>query len=100
MRLNRLLLIPVAAVAMLALAIGPATAGEVTGNGKPTGSVANSNSECSFSGLEDGSEGTPGGPGAPPQNWGHIPKAEKVFLTSIGVNPGRACNGHLSPRKK
>ena len=99
MRVKRLLLIPVAAAAMTALAIGPATAGEVTGNGKVTGSVANSNSECSFSGLEDGDEpGTIAGPGNV-QNWGHIPKADRVFLTSIGVNPGRACNGHLSPRK-
>ncbi len=99
MRLKYLLVVPVATAAMTAMAMAPASAGEVTGNGKVTGSVANSNSECSFSGLEDGSEpGTIAGPGNV-QNWGHIPKADRVFLTSIGVNPGSACNGHLSPRK-
>ena len=85
---------------------GTAFAGEGTGSGHggpngdgKTGAYTNSNSECAFSGLEDGSEpGTVAGPGNT-QNWGQIPKADRDFLTSIGVAPGTACNGHLSPRK-
>jgi len=99
MRLSHLFALPVATAAVLALGISSASAGEVTGNGKVTGSVANSNSECSFSGQEDGSEGGPSGPGVAPQNWGQIPQADRAFLTSIGVSPGTLCNGHLSPRK-
>jgi hypothetical protein len=107
MRLKHLLLIPVAAAAMTTAAIGPATAGERNGNYDPTGAMTNSNSECSFSGLQDGDENDDGvpdvgaeyGPGTPPQNWGHISKADRAFLTSVGANPGMSCNGHLSPRK-
>jgi hypothetical protein len=78
---------------------GTAFAGENTGTGKPTNGPAHANSICAFSGLEDGSEpGTTAGPGNT-QNWGQIPHEGKVFLTSIGENPGQACNGHLSPMK-
>ena len=88
----------------LALALGgagTAFAGEVTGNGKATGAPAHANSECSFSGLEDGTDIPPGAPSGPgtTQNWGQIPKADRDFLTSIGVSPSTLCNGHLSPRK-
>ena len=68
--------------------------GGPNGDGK-TGAYTGSNSECAFSGLEDGSEpGTVAGPGNV-QNWGHIPKEDREFLTSLGVSPGTACNGHL-----
>jgi len=97
--MRRLVVMVVSAALLVGVAASAAFAGEVTGNGKRTGAYFNSNSECAFSGLEDGEEGTPAGPGNPPQNWGQIPKADRDFLTSIGVNPGVACNGHLSGRK-
>ena len=78
---------------------GTAFAGEINGSrnhGNPDkgnetpveGHIAAS--ECSFSGLEDGSEGeTPYAPGNV-QNWGSIPKA--VRDTFGGFNPGMGCN--------
>jgi hypothetical protein len=96
MRKSTILIGAAAAGATLVLVAGPASAGEVTGNGKPTQGPAHANSICVFSGLEDGGEDptAPSGPGAPPQNWGHVSKADRAFLTSIGANPGSACNGH------
>jgi hypothetical protein len=97
--MRKFLMTAVLAMAMVVGTAGVASAGEVTGNGKPTGAPANSNSICSFSGLEDGSEpGTTAGPGNV-QNWGHIPKDVRAFLRTIGEYPGRACNGHLSGLK-
>ena len=62
----------IVAVASLGVA-GPALAGEITGSGHGgpagdgvTGMVANGNSPCGFSGLED----EPLDPGTV-QNWGH-----------------------------
>ncbi len=90
----------VAAIVTVGVSVtGNAFAGEVNGKGGTTGAPANANSICAFSGLEDGSEGTPGGPGAPPQNWGQIPKEVRAFLASIGESPGVACNGHKNPLK-
>jgi hypothetical protein len=81
-----------------------AFAGEVTGNGKSLhvedskwGTGLHSRSVCAFSGQEDlqfetgGSKGVPGHA----QSWGQIPKSGdfgRDFLTSIGLNPGKACN--------
>jgi hypothetical protein len=74
---------------------GSAFAGEITGNGKPTSAPENANSECSFSGLDD-----PDADGfVHTQNWGQLSKEAREFLASIGVTPGTACNGHLSPQK-
>ena len=106
MRLKYLLVVPVATAAISAAAIAPATAGEVTGNGRDTQGPAHAHSICVFSGLEDGDNdddnipdpGVPHGPGATPQNWGHT----KQFLRSVGApaeeiaasRPGVTCNGH------
>ena len=44
-----------AALAIVTIGVGsPAFAGEVTGNYDRTGAPSNSNSICSYSGLEDG----------------------------------------------
>jgi len=93
----------IAAAVIVAAGIAPAGsafAGEVGGstNGNGPKGPERANSICSFSGLEDGSEDptAPSGPGAT-QNWGQIPKDFRAFLTSIGENPGIACNGHLNP---
>ena len=70
-----------------------ASAGEITGNGKPTPvNTYNANSICAFSGLDDMDFVGPVQPGVV-QNWGSIPKEFRDFLTSIGENPGVACNG-------
>ena len=55
---------------------------------------AHANSICVFSGLADGGEGEPAGPGEPPQNWGQIPKEVRDQLATQGEHPGDACNGH------
>ena len=94
MRLTHLLTVPAAAGAIILLGMSSASAGEVTGNGKPTQGPAHANSICVFSGQEDGSEGGPSGPGTPPQNWGHIPRDLRPILAAEGAHPGDACNGH------
>lgn len=84
---------------LLCLLAGTALGGEVTGNGKSLknddGSL-NGNSECAFSGLNDTYSGDPDVPDADgffrTQNWGQLSKAVRAFLTSIGRNPGNACN--------
>ncbi len=98
--MRRLVVMVVSAALFAGVGATAAFAGEVNGHGEKTGAYFNSNSECAFSGLEDGAEpGTTAGPGNPPQNWGQIPKDVRAFLTSISSNPGVACNGHLSGRK-
>ena len=99
MRLKYLLVVPVATAAISAMAMAPATAGEVTGNGKGTQGPAHAHSICVFSGLEDGDKTTthprpqPAGPGTT-QNWGQIPKAIRDVIATQGEHPGDACNGH------
>jgi hypothetical protein len=95
MRLIRLLTVPAAAGAIVLLGMSSASAGEVNGTGKatPPGTFGHAASICSFSGLEDGSEGGAGGPGSAPQNWGQIPKEFRDMLATMGEHPGDACNG-------
>ena len=95
------------AALITALSASLAMAGEVTGNGKSLhvdgggkwGTGLHARSFCAFSGQEDlqfapgGSKGVPGHA----QNWGQIPKADRDFLTSIGSNPGKACNPNIGP---
>ena len=95
--------VSVAAV-VLSLSAGAALAGEVTGNGKPLWTNTeewdehhelHGKSACAFSGQEDDQfEASPDySPDAGhAQSWGQIPKEGRVFLTSIGLNPGIACN--------
>lgn len=73
---------------------GVAYAGEITGNGKSLKNddgTLNGKSACAYSGREDDPEsGDFKSPIA--QSWGQLPKAVRDFLTSIGSNPGVACN--------
>jgi hypothetical protein len=83
----------------LAVGANAALAGAVTGAGKTLknsdGSL-NGNSICAFSGLNDNYfMGIP----LPDEDgfvrvrsWGHLALAVRVFLTSIGLSPGVACN--------
>ena len=83
---------------LLGGAASTASAGEITGNGKPTQGPAHANSICVFSGLEDGDgAGFPGPGGAPPQNWGHSKEffgATPADRKASGFQPGDSCNGH------
>jgi hypothetical protein len=83
---------------LLGGAASTASAGEITGNGKPTQGPAHANSICAFSGLEDGDgAGFPGPGGAPPQNWGHSKQAfgaTPAERKASGFQPGDSCNGH------
>lgn len=93
--LRRGILVLVTALVAAGIATGSAIAGEITGNDKPTAAPANASSECSFSGLDD-----PDDDGfVHTQNWGQLSTEQRAFLASIGVTPGMACNGHLSPQK-
>jgi len=91
---------------LIGVLAGPALAGEVTGNGKPTPiNDFNANSICSFSGQND----DPTGGGNPfeaghVQNWGHTKNVAKELLgdghgaSAITdmmheMGPGTACNG-------
>ena len=101
MRLRTVLGTTAATLLLLGAGIGSAQAGEATGNGGLTQGPAHANSICVFSGLEDGEEfGQPAGPGAPPQNWGHVQQAERDAgatpqeLKASGFQPGDSCNGH------
>jgi hypothetical protein len=93
------------AIAVMGVGATAAFAGEVTGNGKPLWTntqdwsaefhTLHGASACAFSGQEDLQ--FPANPEYDPnaghaQSWGQIPKADRDFLTSIGSNPGIACN--------
>jgi hypothetical protein len=105
MRVSTIVGAAAAAAASVALAAGPAFAGEINGTGNPPGGEglgsAHAHSICAFSGLEDGDgAGFPGPGGAPPQNWGHVQQAERAAgatpadLKASGFQPGDSCNGH------
>jgi hypothetical protein len=78
------------------VATAPATAGEVTGNGKPID--INSRSECAYSGQND-LDGDPRDPGARTQNYGQLVSRGIVDPQELDPNagffqliPGFACN--------
>ena len=77
MGLRTVLSTTAATLLLLGAGVGSAQAGEDTGTGGDTQGAAHANSICVFSGLEDGEEGTPASPGAPPQNWPR-PEAERT----------------------
>jgi hypothetical protein len=94
--MKKLVISGACAVALTALATVPAFAGEITGNGKPTAAPTHAASECAFSGYNDFEPPDDVGRKAEHvQSWGQIEKADRDFLTSIGVNPGQACRGNL-----
>jgi len=79
---------------VLSLGASVALAGEITGNGKSlknADGTLNGKSLCAFSGREDDPESGEF-KSAIAQAWGQLPKVARDFLTSIGMNPGIACN--------
>ena len=77
-----------------------AVAGEITGNGKwIAGSETaplNGKSECAYSGQNDNwvlGNPVPDEDGfSRTQSWGQVGQEGRAFLTSMGLNPGNACN--------
>src|SRR5215212_10684147 len=95
MRLRTVLGTTAATLLLLGAGVGSAQAGEVTGTGGDTQGPANANSICVFSGLADGGEGEPAGPGNV-QNWGHSKEgfgATPAERKASGFQPGDSCNG-------
>jgi hypothetical protein len=110
---RRLIMGIVAAALLASLSASAVLGGEITGNGKSLkvdgggkwGTGLHARSLCAFSGQEDlqflDENGVPlavphkGEPGHA-QAWGQIPKADRDFLTSVGSNPGIACNPNKS----
>jgi len=83
--LRKMTLTCLASAALLAAGAGAASAGEITGNGKPVPAPERAASICAFSGLNDDPVEEPGRT----QNYGQIVRAGgKAFLPS----PGDACN--------
>ncbi len=97
---KRLFAVAACSLTVAALGAGSAFAGEITGNGKwIAGSEAaplNGKSDCAYSGRNDNSvlgNPLPDADGfTRTQSWGQLPKEAREFLTSIGSNPGIACN--------
>src|SRR5258707_1264299 len=86
----------VSTLALVGLSGGAASAGEITGNGKPTAGPAHANSICVFSGKNDDPtaplDGSgPNGPGGVSQSYG---QDVKLGLASPHeFKPGDACRG-------
>ncbi len=78
---------------ILALGANAASAGEVNGQGEEIPGGKKGKSECSFSGQQDDPIADAGFfRGDRVQSWGQIPKFLRDILTSLGSNPGIACN--------
>ena len=82
-----------AAAVVLSLSASAALAGEVTGNGTSLKPLQ-ANSDCAFSGLNDGYYIDHDLTDPRTQSWGQI--ARDLGGVAGGV-PGTACNGHLNP---
>ena len=86
------------------LSAGAASAGEITGNGKPTQGPAHANSICVFSGQNDDPTAprsldltiAPNGPGGKSQSFG---QDVKIGLDPHVFNPGDACRGGSNPAR-
>jgi hypothetical protein len=97
---KRLLVTAACSLAVAAVGAGSAFAGEITGNGKwIAGSETaplRGKSECAYSGRNDNSvlgNELPDEDGfTRTQSWGQVGREGRIFLTSIGLNPGMACN--------
>jgi hypothetical protein len=85
--------------AVAAVGAGAALAGESTGNGRyingSDSAPLHGKSACAYSGQNPEALLPTTDPHYEPgrtQSWGQIPQADRAFLTSIGLNPGIACN--------
>jgi hypothetical protein len=99
MRIRSRVAVAVCAAAVGALGASAALAGESTGNGRYiNGSDAaplHGKSACAYSGQNPEGLLSPDDPNYEPgrtQSWGQIGQEGRAFLTTIGLNPGIACN--------
>jgi hypothetical protein len=102
---TRILVAAGATLALLTIGSGAVSAGEITGNGRLK--EVHGRSSCAFSGQEDlqwyvddedtiPREVVVKGEPKHSQSWGQIDKATRAVLTSMGLNPGIACNPNKS----
>jgi hypothetical protein len=98
-RRSRLLAVTAAAAFSIGIA-GTAFAGEVTGNGDPTGAKLHANSVCVFSGQNDLPDNPLSGtlnPGGESQSYGQLNRLgilqDFLGVTPKDFNPGDACRG-------
>lgn len=83
--IKKLAMAGLGSLALVVAGAGTASAGEITGNGKPVPAPQHSASACAFSGLNDDTVEDP----ARTQSYGQLVRLGiKPFLPS----PGMACN--------
>ena len=109
--LRRILVFVATTAMVLAMSALAAPAGEINGQGNrpmvvgvtPDGhTILHGKSACAFSGLNDEyiaeqpEDGVASDGFGKTQNWGQVGKEGRAFLTSVGSNPGIACNPNRS----
>jgi hypothetical protein len=98
MRTKTFIATVVSVVVIGGLSVSTASAGEITGSGKPTAGPTHANSICVFSGHNDDPTAplsldrtiAPNGPGGISQSFG---QDVKIGLDPHVFNPGDACRG-------
>jgi len=101
-RTRTLLVVAISAAVFVGASASAASAGEITGNGKPTAGPAHANSICVFSGQHDDPTAplsldrriAPNGPGGRSQSFG---QDVKLGLDPHVLNPGMACGPGTNP---
>jgi len=101
-RTRTLLVAVISAAVFVGASASAASAGEITGNGKPTAGPAHANSICVFSGQNDDPTAplsldrtiAPNGPGGRSQSFG---QDVKLGLDPHVLNPGMACGPGSNP---
>ena len=100
MGMRRMFAVAACSAAVVGVGAGSAFAGEITGNGKwiagSETAALQGKSECAYSGQNDNwqlGNPVPDEDGfTRTQSWGQVGQEGRAFLTSIGLNPGNACN--------
>jgi hypothetical protein len=103
-RTKTLLVAAISAAVFVGASASAASAGEVTGNGKPTAGPTHANSICVFSGQNDDPTAplsldmsiAPNGPGGHSQSFG---QDVKLGLDPHVFNPGMACGPGSNPHR-
>ena len=101
-RTRTLLVVAISAAVFVCASASAASAGELTGNGKPTAGTAHANSICVFSGQNDDPTAplsldmsiAPNGPGGRSQSFG---QDVRLGLDPHLLNPGMACGPGSNP---
>jgi hypothetical protein len=94
----------ICALLVAGLGAGTASAGELTGNGEPTGARTHASSICAYSGQNDHPEAplslepdvAPNGPGGRTQSFG---QNVKLGADPHVFNPGDACGHDTNPNR-